>query len=754
MFFRKPVGHTTIKAGLLLLGLLILAAPQDASASMPRKRILILFPFSSHNPGFIKFESGFRSTLISAKDYEFEFYVECMDLDRFSSKSYHDGLMKLYHEKYAGSKIDLIVAVQLMTWDFLTKYRPESFLEVPVMLYSQDAGLAGNRVTTPNVTTVLGRLDMSATLALAMRLHPDVRKVFVVTGGSRFDQLLEGIARRDFRDFERQIEFHYLSGLPLDELIERVSSLPQNSLLFYLSIFQDGNGKTFNSPDALALISARANAPIYSVSETYIGSGIIGGRVIDHAVQGAMVAREARRILTGEKTESMWTTKESGNRYIFDARRLKRWGIEEARLPADSEVRYREFSPWAEYRWRLVAIVTILTIQALLITALFVSRRRQLRGDRALREAELKYRTVADSAYDWEYWSAADGRLLYISPSCERITGYSNQEFFDNPALIREIVVPQDLESRDGHGHEGPLNRVSRSTQFRIRTRAGDVRWIEHACRPVFDEKGEFQGTRASNRDITERKKALAEAQSRREELAHVTRIVTVGELATALAHEINQPLTAIRCNAEAARRFLKGTAPDLEEVARILDDIIQDGARAGEVIRRLRFLAKKHVRHHENVNLNEIILETAGLIRSASLLDGLSIKTELDCNPASVQGDRVQLQQVVLNLLMNATTAMRDTPVGARKLVLRTAMKDSRAAIVAVIDAGPGIDENHMDRLFEPFFTTKEEGLGMGLAISRTIIEIHGGTITAANNPEGGAGFYFTLPVEPKRQP
>jgi C4-dicarboxylate-specific signal transduction histidine kinase len=319
----------------------------------------------------------------------------------------------------------------------------------------------------------------------------------------------------------------------------------------------------------------------------------------------------------------------------------------------------------------------------------------------------------------------------------------------ETPSLFREILDPEDRKAWDEHVESSRTEYKFREIQLRIRARDGSIRWIEHACRPVTDEQGGFRGIRASNRDITERKDAELEVQLRREELAHVTRIVTVGELATSLAHEINQPLTAIRCNAEAAQRFLSGAAPDLGEVRQILTDIIQDDTRAGEVVRRIRTLVKKETPRREEVELNIAVWETIGLVRSASFLEGLSIMAELDPDLPVVQGDRVQLQQVVLNLLLNATAAMRDTSPASRRLVIRTAMEDGRAVRFSVRDSGTGIDRNDVDRLFEPFYTTKADGLGMGLSISRTIIKAHSGTIGAENNPEGGATFYFTLPVD-----
>jgi len=215
------------------------------------------------------------------------------------------------------------------------------------------------------------------------------------------------------------------------------------------------------------------------------------------------------------------------------------------------------------------------------------------------------------------------------------------------------------------------------------------------------------------------------------------------------LAHEINQPLTAILSNAEAAQRFLSRAEPDIGEVRQILEDIIQDDRRAGAVVQKVRSLVRKEKPYEELLDLNKAIQDVVALIRGDSLLQGLSVTMELNPKLKLLHGDRIQLQQVVLNLILNSTAAMQDVLQTQRKILVRTTMPDNLTVEVSVTDFGAGIDENNIARLFEAFYTTKPEGLGMGLSISQTIVKAHGGNLKAANNPEGGATFAFTLPVK-----
>jgi signal transduction histidine kinase/ABC-type uncharacterized transport system substrate-binding protein len=244
------------------------------------------------------------------------------------------------------------------------------------------------------------------------------------------------------------------------------------------------------------------------------------------------------------------------------------------------------------------------------------------------------------------------------------------------------------------------------------------------------------------------RRQSEIEAQQLRQDLAHVSRVATIGQLTTSLAHELNQPLTAILSNAQAAQRFLAAEPVDIEEVREILKDIIDDDKRAGEVIHRLRNLLKKGNPELRALDLNETVGEVARLVSGDALVRGVSIQLVLAPGIPSVRGDRVPLQQVVLNLVLNGMDAMRKSNPQDRILVLRTARESSSAVRVSVQDAGVGVGEANRDDLFQAFYTTKADGMGMGLAIARSIVEAHGGRLETQSNPGGGATFSFTLPL------
>lgn len=232
------------------------------------------------------------------------------------------------------------------------------------------------------------------------------------------------------------------------------------------------------------------------------------------------------------------------------------------------------------------------------------------------------------------------------------------------------------------------------------------------------------------------------------DEVKHLDRIATLGTLTTAIAHEINQPLAAILSNAQAAIRFLNKDQPDFNQVGEALHDIVSDDKRASEVIRRLRMMLKKEEFKYEVLELNDVIQEVVDLLRSEIIIMKTSIEMNLDVEIPAVYGDRVQIQQVILNLLVNALDSVRDQPSEARKVRITTRIGEASSILIRVSDSGSGIEDQNLETVFEAFYTTKSKGMGMGLPISKTIIDQHNGRIWASNNPEGGAVFAFTLPI------
>ena len=254
--------------------------------------------------------------------------------------------------------------------------------------------------------------------------------------------------------------------------------------------------------------------------------------------------------------------------------------------------------------------------------------------------------------------------------------------------------------------------------------------------------------------DITARKQAELDAQRDRAELSHLSRVALMGEMSASIAHELNQPLAGILSNAAAGQRFIDRGDVDLREVRELLGDIVSDSRRASDVVRGIRGMVKKGQMARRSVDLNEVVMDAWRMASPDALLHSCQLETSLDPNLPAIDGNPVQLQQVLLNLAINAFDAMRDTPASKRKVLIATQSNGDGTVRTSVRDYGVGISEEMQDRVFDPFFSTKTEGLGMGLAIVRSIVESHGGTITAENVDGGGTRFEFVLPVNGTSSP
>jgi PAS domain S-box-containing protein len=308
---------------------------------------------------------------------------------------------------------------------------------------------------------------------------------------------------------------------------------------------------------------------------------------------------------------------------------------------------------------------------------------------------------------------------------------------------------PDDAERVKQTWRQALELRLPYQIEFRTQRTDGSVRWIHARGRGYYDESGRPLSMTGVVFDITDRKEAEVAAQRNREDLSHLSRVAAMGEMAASIAHELNQPLSGIITNASAGRRFIDRGDVDLHELRDLLADIVADGSRAGEVIRGIQGMVKKGSRTLQQLNLNDVVMNVVHMVKPNAMLHSCELGTFLDPGLPTIEGDPIQLQQVVLNLLINAFDAMRDVPLNRRKVIIATERHANGATRVSVRDYGIGIPKEVRERLFDHFFSTKQEGLGMGLAIVRSIVESHGGTIAAENAEGGGARFHFTIPAD-----
>jgi two-component system sensor kinase FixL len=365
----------------------------------------------------------------------------------------------------------------------------------------------------------------------------------------------------------------------------------------------------------------------------------------------------------------------------------------------------------------------------------------------ALAERELQANLTAEAGHMGTWVRDMATGAIQMSAKGRDLLGFSADEKVTFDSLLRRI------RADDRVGFEERLARAAREcgpyhVEFRLALPDGQIRWIAAMGRVVCDARGRPARSRGACIDITTRKMQERETLRLRHDIAHVGRVSVMGQLASALAHEINQPLGAILRNAEAASLFVQEPSPDLAEIAAIVEDIRKDALRASAVIDRVRGLLRRQKMTTEMLDTGQMLGDVARLLRPDALARHITLLFDAPPGLPSVQGDRVQLQQVLLNLIQNGMDAI-GTEDGRARTVAVTARRSARETLeISVADSGSGIPAGEEHQIFGPFFTTKKAGIGLGLSISRSIVEAHGGHLHCENNPGGGATFRFTLPV------
>ena len=614
---------------LLILGttmlLIVNLAGTKAAGQTPApvQRVLVLYSDERLLPANIIVDEAIRATFAVGTDNRIEFYTEFLDVARFPGAEQQQRQRDFFRDKYRERPPDLVIAVSGGALVFLAKHRPDLFAGVPIVYCPVAGDPHPDHLSDARIAEVPVPDSIAPTLEMMLRLHPNTRRVVVVSGNGPRDRQMADTFRQQMTGFGNRIAFTWLTNLSMEELRGELSRLPDHTVVLYLTIFQDAAGKTFTPRQALDTFAPASSAPIYGCFDTYLGHGIVGGSMVTFEQIGRKAAQLGVRILAGEDAQAAVRSESYLSAPMVDWRQLRRWGINENRLPTGTILEFRQPSLWESYHWYIIAVGVAVAAQSALITALLSQRARRRRA---------------------------------------------------------EIV-----------------------------------------------------------------------AQQKQMDLAHASRLTMVGELTASIAHEIGQPLGAILSNAETAEILLQAKQPRLEEVRQILADIRKDDLRASEVIRRMRELLRKRGLELKPIDLNAVTLDVLRLVDGETHRRGVEIEKRLADNLPVVRGDVIHLQQVILNLILNAMEAMSESSESNRRLTIRTTHDDQGNVVVAVEDSGPGIPLKGLPRLFDSFFTTKTHGMGLGLSIVRSIVEAHGGRIWAENHSSGGACFRFTLPVNGK---
>jgi PAS domain S-box-containing protein len=363
-----------------------------------------------------------------------------------------------------------------------------------------------------------------------------------------------------------------------------------------------------------------------------------------------------------------------------------------------------------------------------------------------LRRREHQLHLVTETIPQQLWSGTADGSIDYCNQRLLNYVGRTVDEMKGEAFL--ETIHPDDRENFRRLWQDALSTGKPFEGEWRVRGADGQYRWFFTRGVPLRDQEQKTLRWYGTNTDIEELHKAEEALLKTQGELAYLSRVLSMGELAASIAHEINQPLAAVVAHGHASLGWLSANPPNVGRALETTERIIQDGTRAGAVLGRIRALFKREATAHEWLDMNELIQELAGSLRGEAKRRRISIKTMLTSRLPKIRGDRVQLQQVVLNLMMNGMDAMSAVTGRNKELLVTSGKEDSNTIMVRVEDSGTGITPDMTEKIFEPFFTTKPQGIGMGLAISRSIVESHQGRLWATPRPGGGATLHLTIPI------
>jgi signal transduction histidine kinase len=723
----------------LSVALLVFAA-QAAENTPPG--VLILHSNQRPTPGQVIIEDTLRAVVPQELKRPVQLFSEYLDDELMSLQTYGLAQAEFLRTKYGRRNISVIVADALPALRFETEFRDRMFPGVPIVYLAVAVDRVDRTALPSGVLGVLEDHDPTPTLQLALRLHPDARRLVFVRGAGDLDRLWDRRIRGALERLEGGLQIEYLSGLSTAEVLRRVGTLPRGTIVFTPGYFVDGAGEVSTPRTSAERIAQASAVPVYGAFDTLIGAGIIGGyvsRFEDQAKQaGAIIVRLLNGVAPSEipPTVAMRVP-------IVDWRQIRRWGVDERLLPSEIIERFREPTAWEKYRGEISIGIAILVLQAALIAALLFERRSRRRTAIALEESEKRMSLAAHAArLSMWIWDVARDKLWATTPLRQR-AGLPKEQ----PIAFKDVLGeahPADREELDRAVRKVLASGEELDVEYRVVGPAGDVRWISARGRIDKNDGERLMGVAL---DITARKVAELQAEKDRSALTHMTRVSMMGQLSASIAHQLNQPLAAILGNAEAARKMLGRERVDLAELREICDDIVTEDNRAAEVIRRLGALYKRGEMKLEPLDLNELVRETLDLVRTELLTRHVEPVIDFARSLPKIDGGRVQLQQVLLNLILNAADAMSGIEANKRKLTIRTEL-DGVNVRLCVVDQGMGIAPEDLKNVFDAFWSTKPGGIGIGLAICHSIITAHRGSLVVANNPDGGTAFCATWPV------
>ena len=502
---------------LTTIGALIISFPGSANAEAQSKRVLILSSYDLNRPAIIPFIQSLRSTIVNNSRSHVEFFYEFQN--SHIADAHENALVSFLKEKYGRQEFDLVIALGAPAINILLRHESEVLTNTPKIFYLHDETENTAQGFWPRATGVWATLDIDKTAQLALNLHPDAQNLLVITGSSNEDQFLRQQAQAALKKYENKLQITYLDNISMNELKAKVASLPPHTIVIFLAFFLDSAGNSYASPEALSLFAPNSAAPVYGISNTHLGRGIVGGSLIDSEALGRLTGELSHRILEGEKVSDI-RPQTLPNVASFDWRQIKRWQIDERRLPPGANVQFRTLTFWEQYKSYVLAAFTVLLIQMLLIIGLLYTQRRRKQAEterQKLSEVAAKdHRRLGEIISNvpglvWETITdpkTNQRRTTYISDYVQTMLGYTPAEWLAAPPGFGLRIMAEEDRDRVARESEAVVTSGKEGmSHFRWRTKDGRTIWAESYHSPMVDSDNKVIGLRGITIDITERKR-------------------------------------------------------------------------------------------------------------------------------------------------------------------------------------------------------------------------------------------------------
>lgn len=727
----------------------VLSAPGDKP-----KKILFIFSHNFDYPGIALARKGFSAAFAAHTHLGLPYSLEEFQLADPEDEAYFKTIAADLKAKYANDKPDLVITGYKQATEFMAKFGQEIFGDKPVVFAGIDIEDYNSMVLPANFYGVISSFSLQNNIDLILRNHPLTKEIFIIAGASPEERaLVEGAMKLRGR-YEGRVQLVEPNQLPYYHMLAMINSTKKEVVVLYLSMQLDVSGR-FLAPTVVARdLASAARIPVYGVMDAYSGSGIVGGFFIDHETLGQRVADISLAILNGNPPPVPQIDKEPIGFYSFDWRELRRWGIDEAVLPDDSKLEFREFSVWDAYKWQIISMIGLLIFQGVLILGLLVNRSMRLKAQKELQANEQRYRLLADNVRDLIWTADISGRLTYVSPYITAILDYSPSEVIGRslragltPAAARIVkkkllAIPSCLAT--GGNIEPEILELE---HFR---KDGSRIWVETRFSGTSNPEGAIDGIVGVSRDITEKRRIQEQLLEARESRARSEKMASIGMLAAGIAHEINQPLNAIKLiSSGLVFGYRQGRERSNRELTASLEEISRQTSRVADIIDHLRALIQRDNSVLKPCAINDVVIQSLKLVEQRLAAHGIMVVTILGADLPPVMGVATALEEVVINLLVNSLQALDAMAAGEKRIEIQTWY--NYGVFLAVSDNGPGVSPKLGTKIFEPFVSTKTsaDSLGLGLAIVSNIVTMHRGTIGYETGDNGGARFVVKLPVE-----